>query len=141
MKTYRAVFCFLMVAGLISSSVAQTRATKDSYGKVPLGFEANQGQSDPRVKFLSRGNVYAIFLTDNEAVLSLPAARQYVKSIGTTPATSRPRPGRVARMKLLGANRNPSISAVDALPGKSNYFIGNDPSKISASPASVTSLT
>jgi hypothetical protein len=35
---------------------------------VPLSFESNQGQSDPRAKFLSRGNGYEMFLTPTEAV-------------------------------------------------------------------------
>ena len=42
-----------------------------SYGKLPLGFEANQGQVRGPVKFLSRGRGYTIFLTDDEAVLTL----------------------------------------------------------------------
>ena len=42
-----------------------------SYGKLPLGFEANQGQVGGPVKFLSRGHGYTIFLTDDEAVLTL----------------------------------------------------------------------
>ena len=29
---------------------------KDTYGKLPVYFEANRGQTDPRVKFLSRGS-------------------------------------------------------------------------------------
>ncbi|MDD5035850.1 MAG: hypothetical protein PHE55_13950, partial [Methylococcaceae bacterium] len=33
------------------------------------------------------------------------------------------------RMKLLGANPNPDIGGLDELPGKVNYFTGNDPSK------------
>ena len=41
------------------------------YGQLPLSFEVNQGQSDRRVMFLSRGQGYALFLTANEAVLSL----------------------------------------------------------------------
>ena len=41
----------------------------DQYGKVPLTFEANHGQTDARVKFLSRTSGYSLFLTDNEAVL------------------------------------------------------------------------
>ena len=32
-------------------------------------------------------------------------------------------------MKLLGANRAAKVTALDELPGKSNYFIGNDPKK------------
>jgi len=45
-----------------------------SYAKLPLSFEINQGQTDPRVKFLSRGSGYTLFLTGNEAVLSLQKA-------------------------------------------------------------------
>ncbi len=42
-----------------------------SYGKLPLSFEANQGQTDAEVRFLARGGGYTIFLTDDEAVLTL----------------------------------------------------------------------
>jgi hypothetical protein len=38
-------------------------ALAPSYGKLPLSFEANQGQTDPQVKFLSRGKGYSLFLT------------------------------------------------------------------------------
>jgi hypothetical protein len=43
----------------------------DSYGKLPLSFEANHGQADGRVKFLSRTSGYSLFLTADEAVLTL----------------------------------------------------------------------
>ncbi|HEV8718084.1 MAG TPA: SBBP repeat-containing protein [Candidatus Binatia bacterium] len=46
--------------------------TQAAYSKVPLHFEANQGQSDPQVKFLARGSSYTLFLTATEAVLALP---------------------------------------------------------------------
>ena len=44
--------------------------------RCPMSFEANQGQTDRQVSFLTRGPGYALFLTPNEAVLSLetPAA-------------------------------------------------------------------
>jgi len=42
-----------------------------AYGRLPLSFEFNQGQTDPRVKFLSRGSGYSLFLTSDEAVLTL----------------------------------------------------------------------
>ncbi|HTA45935.1 MAG TPA: SBBP repeat-containing protein, partial [Bryobacteraceae bacterium] len=32
-------------------------------------------------------------------------------------------------MKFVGTNSNPEISGIDAQPGHSNYFLGNDPSK------------
>ncbi|HEY0051201.1 MAG TPA: hypothetical protein VGB68_18040, partial [Pyrinomonadaceae bacterium] len=43
----------------------------DAYGKLPLHFEPNHGQTDAQVKFLARGQGYALFLTEKEAVLSL----------------------------------------------------------------------
>jgi len=46
-----------------------------SYGKLPLSFEINRGQTDSRVKFLARGQGYGLFLTSREAVLSLRAAQ------------------------------------------------------------------
>src|SRR2546428_13942938 len=45
-----------------------------AYGKLPLSFEANQGQTEPQVKFLSRGRGYTLFLTHTEAVLMLTKA-------------------------------------------------------------------
>jgi hypothetical protein len=50
-----------------------------TYGKLPLSFEANQGQTDRAVKFLSRGRGYALFLTGDEAVLTLERASQKSK--------------------------------------------------------------
>jgi len=48
----------------------------ETYGNLLMSFEANQGQADAQVKFLSRGGGYRLFLTANEAVLyvSKPAA-------------------------------------------------------------------
>jgi hypothetical protein len=42
-----------------------------AYGKLPLSFEANLGQTNPRVKFISRGSGYSLFLTSTEIVLAL----------------------------------------------------------------------
>ena len=43
----------------------------EAYGKLPLSFEANQGQTDSRVDFLARGSGYSLFLSPTEAVLAL----------------------------------------------------------------------
>ena len=43
----------------------------ESYGKLPLRFEANDGQTDERVKILARGRGYMLFLISDEAVFSL----------------------------------------------------------------------
>ncbi len=39
----------------LTSRFASSRIpVADQYGKLPMSFEANQGQANPRVKFLSR---------------------------------------------------------------------------------------
>jgi hypothetical protein len=54
---------------------AQARLSAD-YGRLPLSFEANQGQTDPWVKFLSRGKGYSLLLTPTEAVLVLSSGTE-----------------------------------------------------------------
>ena len=107
----------------------------EAYGKLPLQFEANEGQTDARVKFISRGSGSDLFLTSDGAVLSLDATRRH----GDTQTRREEIPNQKSqiknpksaaiRMKLAGANPQPQITALDELPGKANYFIGNDPAK------------
>src|SRR5580698_8346423 len=55
-----------------AQTVPITRAaTLASYGKLPLVFEKNLGQTSPQVKFLAHASGYALFLTGHEAVLRL----------------------------------------------------------------------
>src|SRR5208337_3794708 len=42
-----------------------------SYGKLPLSFEPTHTQVDSRVRFVSRGQGYTLFLTPRETVLIL----------------------------------------------------------------------
>ena len=93
-----------------------------AYGEFPLRFEANQGQADPEVKFLSHGNGYTLFLAGNEAVLTLKKSE--ARSQKSEPST-----GAVLRMKWVGANTTAKAVGLDELPGKSNYLVGDDPKK------------
>ena len=43
-------------------------ALDESFGRLPLQFEVNRGQVDPRVRYLTRGRGSTLFLTDDEAV-------------------------------------------------------------------------
>jgi hypothetical protein len=79
----------LLVAGLVTASRSglkseqaagrrepapaghAARNIRAAYAQLPLAFEANQGQTDSQVKFLSRGPGYGLYLTPGEAVLSL----------------------------------------------------------------------
>src|SRR5437879_6377272 len=48
----------------------------EAYGKLPLYFEANRGQTDAQVKFLYRGGRHVLLLTPTEAVLVLTTPPQ-----------------------------------------------------------------
>ena len=115
---------------------------QENYGKLPLSFEANQGQTDKNVRFISRGQGYGLFLTPTEAVLSLHKSeasknkpgksKQHISSVsaggkGVNQSVQNSH-DEVAtlRMKLLGSNPNPHMKGVDELPGKVNYFRGKD---------------
>jgi hypothetical protein len=111
------VLASIGLLGLLSSSqavpIAPERSAAHAY-QLPLTFEINQGQTDGRVDFLARGPGYNIFLTATEAVFALPKAS--AKS-GQRPAM---------RMQLVGSAADPRAQGVDALPGKINYFRGQD---------------
>jgi hypothetical protein len=93
---------------------------------LPLFFEPNQGQTAPQVKFLAHGAGYGLFLTADEAVLHLQPSAVSTQHSALTPE---PASSSVIRMRLDGANSSARVSGASPLPGKSNYFIGNDPSK------------
>jgi hypothetical protein len=100
-----------------------------TYGKLPLQFETNSGQTDKQVKFLSRGRGYTLFLTDKaEAVLCLNSPQRH-REHGERQRNISADKTSVLRMKLVGANPNPKVSGGDELPGKVNYFLGNHPKK------------
>ena len=104
---------------LAASASAAIRARVDeTYGKLPFSFEANQGQTDRRVQFLARGRGYTLFLTATEAVLALNPQSEI-----RNPQSA------LLRLRLAGANPSPEAVGLEELPGRSNYFIGNDPSK------------
>ena len=99
-----------------------TARVADRFGKLPLSFEANKGQIEQPVKFLSHGPGYHLFLTANEAVLTLRKPQAHADD-------TKVREGSVLRLKMIGANSAPQIEGQDELPGKVNYFNGNDPEK------------
>ena len=86
-----------------------------SYSKLPLSFEVNQGQADPQVKYLARESGYTLMLTPDATILRLRGNDK------GQPARS------FLRLKLRGADSWSVIRGEHELPGRSNYFMGNDP--------------
>jgi hypothetical protein len=90
----------------------------DAYGKLPLSFEANQGQTDRQVKFLSYGRGYGVSLSATGAALWL---EKPAETTGNRP--------QVLRLELQNASYGGGVVGEDRLPGRSNYFVGSDSRK------------
>src|SRR6266513_1245206 len=118
-----------LVAGfaLPFAAFAETRVSQ-SYGKLPLHCEANQGQTHQDVRFLARGAGYSLYLTAGEAVLVLtkpnPEAKRDLRSTPKRLGTQARGTPVVVRMSLVGAAPKPRVSGREELPGKANYLIG-----------------
>jgi hypothetical protein len=116
-------------------AVTQVRLSQ-TYGQLPLSFEANHGQTDSQVVFLARGRGNTLFLTATEAVLALrpPHAGHTSPRTGHLASATDPedRQGSgqtVLRLRLLGANPQPQVAGLDELAGMVPYFKGNDPAQ------------
>ncbi len=90
-------------------------AIGEEFHKLPLAFEKNQGQAGPSVDYLARGGGYSVFLSGGSARLTVRQSKS------AAPAA--------VDLKLAGARRNPKVATRNSLPGKVNYFIGNDPAR------------
>jgi hypothetical protein len=73
--------------------------------RMPVRFEANQGQFAPAVRFAARGVGYDFALTGHGQELRFGAAN-------------------TVKMEFLGGNRSPRMEGLDRLPGQTDYFVG-----------------
>jgi len=114
----------------------QTRHWNEAYGRLPLSFEENLGQTAHEVRFVSHGSGYQLFLTPQEAVVALQARRHFDFSPLHRAATilalrkahrAAQQQMTTVRLRLDGANPNPQITGLERLPARVNYFVGNDP--------------
>ncbi|CDH47363.1 SBBP repeat-containing protein [Candidatus Contendibacter odensensis] len=104
--------------GLRPAATEQRARLVETFGRSPLHFEPNQGQTAESVKFLARAPGYQLLLTPNEAVLAVRA-----RAVDQAPS--------LVRMQLMGADVNPQpvLEALEALTGRSHYYLGNDPQR------------
>ena len=81
------------------------------FGNLPLSFEANRGQFDPRISYAARGQGFILFLTGGEAVFSL-------SGVGSTATV---------RMRFPGSPGPCRLEPLEPLPGRSHYLTGRGP--------------
>ncbi len=120
------IHCTCLLFGLLVCPGAWSDSPKNhqpsnqlvpTYGKLPLNFEPNHGQVDERVKFVSRGRGYNLFLTPSEAVVALDQSADREASTD------------VVRLQIVGGNSEAAVSGLAPQPGEINYLLGNDPDK------------
>jgi hypothetical protein len=85
----------------------------DAYGKLPLSFVPNEGQTDKVVRYYAQGAGYGFFFTKEGATLSF--------------AEGKGRGGHALALDFLGANPDATLTAKKRLVGKVNYLVGDDP--------------
>ena len=118
--------------GRTASTSPEKSRIAEAYGKLPLRFEANRGETDRGVKFIARGSRYTLLLTPNEADLVLSKTSAKAKPQDAIPDRASRQAAvstTVVRIKLAGGNPQAQVSAANELPGKTNYLIGSDSSK------------
>jgi hypothetical protein len=118
-KAFNLVALFVATSAVLEPIAS---ASKGSGGvavqmaRLPLRFEANHGQWDPKVAFLARGAGYDLFLTPEAATLALHARKdEHKKSAAVS-------------MHVLGGRASMPV-AEETQPGRTNYFFGNDPAR------------
>ena len=105
----------IALCGLFGAETAAEPRAVENFGKLPLAFEKNQGQAAPAADFLARGAGYHVSLSHGNAHIVWRCDK------GTAPAS--------VDLRLVGAASNPRVAGRNALAGKVNYFIGNDPAR------------
>src|SRR5262249_42509159 len=102
---------------------AQRAQVKETFGKLPLTFEQNVGQTDESVQFFARGPGYGLYLTGTEAVMVLQqptagrtgavrplvpdAADDWMRHQGAGAPRAPEAPPAVVRLQLVGGNATP----------------------------------
>jgi hypothetical protein len=113
---FLSIFLALIVVAAVFPLAAaqqpvQAKLAAGALANIPLTFEANHGQFDAPVRFLSRTPRYTMFLTPTETVLRLRDAGAQ---------------NDVVRWHLGGASSDPLIRGEQPLETRTNYFRGND---------------
>ena len=100
------LLCALPCAGFASD------AADVEFSKLPLSFIENQGQKDPAVLFHVEATDRSIYFTQDGVIFSSPGQ-------DGNPV--------VVSMAVLGSGIDATVEGINPLPGKANFFRGNDP--------------
>jgi hypothetical protein len=118
MRKLRVLLCGLTVLGAANMLAATPAAISLPAAarvleSVPAWFEPNSGLYGSEVKYVSRGAGYALLLEESGAVLAP------LNGSGSARL----------RIALPGSHPKPAIEALDPLPARTTYLLGNQPAR------------
>src|SRR5215217_9045262 len=105
------------VGAPVSEPAAPQMSEKEAlnaYGKLPLSFVPNEGQTDEAVRYYAQGAGYGFFFTPKGATLSFADGKGR---------------GHALALDFLGANPHATLEAQERLSGGVNYLVGDDPAE------------
>lgn len=111
----------------LSETVTENNLQKTVYGKMPILFEQNKGQTDQAAKFVSRNAGYTLYLTETGAVFSLKVAGAKPETEDLTEDTPKSQVKTESdelKMQFAGANATPTVSGEIETNTRINYYTG-----------------
>lgn len=139
-----ALLCFCLFIYCVSSvclaaPLTQTAESQalSAYGKLPLFFVENKGQADTSLQFYSYGGqmyfspegIYTHFIQRDSTAHDRFRDRYHERDFISQDTTPIHEKHLVLKKRFLNANTHCEIEGEEELPGKINYFIGNDSTK------------
>lgn len=123
---------------IIQTGASQPAKVAAEFGRLPLYFIANRGQTDKRVKFYAQSGGQTTWFTKEGVAVSLsrPLAKPEPVKVKV-----KQRPGPMARAQMpeiktttvglspVGLRKGVKIAALEPQEHKVNYFFGNNPKK------------
>src|SRR3954454_16648714 len=97
------LLCSVCLAG--AATTPAMRQADAALARLPLRFEANQGQLKPEVRYAAHAGAYSLALTPTGSSLLLGSHR--------------------VDMTLLHSNRAPRIEGLDPVKTRTDYFVGS----------------
>jgi len=87
-------------------SQASRERALDAYGKLPLSFVPNAGQTDRRVRYYAQGSGFGFFFTRQKAVLAFEKSKR----------------GQALELRFPGSSATARLEASGRAPGRVNYL-------------------
>ena len=94
-------------AAPVTAAATATAPIQHDYGRLPVHFEENRGQAGSDVRFIARTATGRVLLAPDGLVLGAK--------------------GTPVRLSFAGGSSAPAMEALEPLPGRVNYYSGDDP--------------